>query len=128
LDDEEADMCIAEWSWGSKSKPFVCSSLKTASKSWQDEMRYMFDVAKCDRIFDYLLLEKQIKLPSGHVIPYIKNGFSLSGIVKTGAIVILFFNSSKLTSRLGVHSKVLPFTNSSVIGLEILENPSMNLL
>jgi hypothetical protein len=28
LDDEEADMCVAEWSWGSKSKPFVCSSLK----------------------------------------------------------------------------------------------------
>jgi hypothetical protein len=29
----------------------------------------MFDIAKCDRIFDYLLQEKQIKLPSGHVIP-----------------------------------------------------------
>jgi hypothetical protein len=54
---------------GSKSKPFVCSSLKLASKSRQDKIRYMFDVAKCDRIFDYLLQEKQIKLPSGHVIP-----------------------------------------------------------
>jgi hypothetical protein len=32
-------------------------------------MRYMFDIAKCDRIFDYLLQEKQIKLPGGHVIP-----------------------------------------------------------
>jgi hypothetical protein len=32
-------------------------------------MCYTFDVAKCDRIFDYLLQEKQIKLPSGHVIP-----------------------------------------------------------
>jgi hypothetical protein len=68
-DDEEANMCIAEWSWGSKSKPFVCSSLKLSSKSRQDEMRYMFNVAKCDGIFDYLLLEKQIKLPSGHFIP-----------------------------------------------------------
>jgi hypothetical protein len=46
-------MCIAEWSWGSKSKPFVCSNLKPSSKSRQDVMRYMFDVAKCDRIFDY---------------------------------------------------------------------------
>jgi hypothetical protein len=54
-DDEETDMCVAEWSWGSKSKPIICSSLKSASKSRQDEMRYMFDVAKCDRIFDYLL-------------------------------------------------------------------------
>jgi hypothetical protein len=47
---------------GSKYRPFVCSSLKLASKSRQDEMRYTFDVAKCDRIFDYLLQEKQIKL------------------------------------------------------------------
>jgi hypothetical protein len=26
-DDDEADMCVAEWSWASKSKPFICSSL-----------------------------------------------------------------------------------------------------
>jgi hypothetical protein len=32
-DDEEVDICIAEWSWRSKSKPFVCSNLKLASKS-----------------------------------------------------------------------------------------------
>jgi hypothetical protein len=62
-------MCVAEWSWGSKSKLFICSSLKPASKSRQDGIRYTFDIAKCDRIFDYLLQEKQIKLPSGHVIP-----------------------------------------------------------
>jgi hypothetical protein len=31
-------------------------------------MRYTFDIAKCDKIFDYLLQEKQIKLPSNHVI------------------------------------------------------------
>jgi hypothetical protein len=52
--DEEVDMCVAEWSWGSKTKPFICSSLKLASKSRQDEMCYTFDIAKCDRIFDYL--------------------------------------------------------------------------
>jgi hypothetical protein len=68
-DDKESDMCVAEWSWGSKSKPFVCSSLKPAYKSRQDEMCYTFDVAKCDRIFDYLLQDKQIKLLSGHDIP-----------------------------------------------------------
>jgi hypothetical protein len=68
-DDEEADMCVAKWSWGSKSKPFVCSNLKLASKSQEDKIRYTFDIAKCDRIFDYLLQEKQIQLPSGQVIP-----------------------------------------------------------
>jgi hypothetical protein len=57
-DNEEADMCVTEWSWGSKSKPFICSSLKPASKSRQDEMRYTFKVAKYDMIFDYLLQEK----------------------------------------------------------------------
>jgi hypothetical protein len=40
-----------------------------ASKCRQDEICYTFNVAKCDRIFDYLLQEKQIKLPSGNVIP-----------------------------------------------------------
>jgi hypothetical protein len=68
-DNEEADMSIAEWRWGSKSKPFMCSSLKAASKSRQDEIRNTFDIANCDRIFDYLLQEKQIKLPSGHIMP-----------------------------------------------------------
>jgi hypothetical protein len=58
LDDEEADMCAAEWSWASKSKPFVCSSLKTASKSRQDEICFTFDITKCERVFDYLLQEK----------------------------------------------------------------------
>jgi hypothetical protein len=68
-DDEEADMSVAEWSWTSKSKPSVCSSLKPAFKSRQHEISFTFNVTKYDRIFDYLLQEKQIKLPSNHVIP-----------------------------------------------------------
>jgi hypothetical protein len=68
-DDEKVDMYIAEWNWASKSKPFICSSLKTTSKSRQDEIHFTFDVTKCDRIFDYLLQEKQIKLSCNHVIP-----------------------------------------------------------
>jgi hypothetical protein len=51
-DDQEADMCIVEWSWASKSKSFVCSSLKLASKSQQDEICFSFNITKCDRIFD----------------------------------------------------------------------------
>jgi hypothetical protein len=66
--DDEVYMCVAKWIWALKSKPFVYSSLKLASKGWQDEMCYTFDVAKCDRSFYYLLQKKQIKLPSNHVI------------------------------------------------------------
>jgi hypothetical protein len=32
--DEEGHMCVAEWNWASKSKPFVCSGLKSVSKNW----------------------------------------------------------------------------------------------
>jgi hypothetical protein len=71
-DDKETNMCVADWSWGTKSKPFVCSSLKPASKSQQEEVCHTFNVAKCDKFFDYLLQEKQIKLPSGHVISSLK--------------------------------------------------------
>jgi hypothetical protein len=77
-DDEEAVMCVAEWSWGSKSKPFICSSLKPVSKSRQDEMRYTFDVTKCDRIFNYLLQEKKLNSTSLSVIAYCKSHNSYS--------------------------------------------------
>jgi hypothetical protein len=91
-DDEEVDMCVAELSWGSKSKPFICSSLKSASKSRQDEMDYTFDTAKCDRIFDYLLQEKQIKLPSGHVIlssEQLKSMHIINGIIVILMLLII---------------------------------------
>ena len=49
-------MYVAEWSWTNKNKPFVCSNLmQTPRKNPQSEVKYSFDVAKCDKIFDYLL-------------------------------------------------------------------------
>jgi hypothetical protein len=86
-DDEEADMCVAEWSWGSKSKPFVCSNLKPASKNHQDEMCYTFNVAKCDRIFDYLLQEK--KLNYQVVMSYCRRNNSKSMRIANEIILIL---------------------------------------
>jgi hypothetical protein len=84
LDDEEVDLCVAEWSWASKSKSFLCPSLSPTSKSQQDEIRFTFDITKCDRIFYYLLQEKQVKLPSNHVIPspeQLKNMHIVNGII-----------------------------------------------
>src|SRR5512140_2553331 len=43
--------------------------MPTPRKDRQSEVKYSFDVAKCDKIFDYLLQEKQIRLPKGHIIP-----------------------------------------------------------
>nr|ABA97752.2 retrotransposon protein, putative, unclassified [Oryza sativa Japonica Group] len=67
---DDHDMYVAEWSWTNKNKPFVCSNLMpTPCKYRQSEVKYSFDVAKCDKIFDYLLQEKQIRLPKGHIVP-----------------------------------------------------------
>jgi hypothetical protein len=86
-DDEEADMCVAEWSWGSKSKPFVCSSLKSVSKSRQNEMHYTFNVAKCDRIFDYCC--RRNKLNCQVIMSYHRRNNSKSMLITNGIILIL---------------------------------------
>jgi hypothetical protein len=70
-----------------KPKPFVCSSLKSASKNEQDEMRYTFDAAKCDRIFDYLLQEK--KLNCQVVMSYHCRNSSKNMRIVNGIILIL---------------------------------------
>jgi hypothetical protein len=63
------DMHVVEWSWTNKNKAFVCSNLMpTPRKDRQSEVKYSFDVAKCDKIFYYLLQEKKIRLPKGHII------------------------------------------------------------
>jgi hypothetical protein len=86
-DDEEADMCVAEWSWASKSKPFVCSFLKPASKSRQDEMRYTFDVAKCDRFF--ITCYRKNKLNYQVIMSYHHRNNSKSMLIVNGIILIL---------------------------------------
>ena len=44
-----------------KSKPFVCAALKPIPAR-REEIKYTFDVSKCDKFFDILLQEKQIRL------------------------------------------------------------------
>jgi hypothetical protein len=58
--DEEADdkegneICVAEWVKKSGDKTISCSFLKP-NRGQGEEMRYTFDVSKCDRLFDLLL-------------------------------------------------------------------------
>jgi hypothetical protein len=68
-DDEEGnEICVAEWVEKLWCKPISCSFLKP-NKGWRDEMRYAFDVSKCDRLFVLLLRGGVIQLTEGHVIP-----------------------------------------------------------
>jgi hypothetical protein len=60
--DDENEVYVAEFVWPSKSKASSCASLKPATKSRQEELKFTFDVSKCDRIFDELLNLGNIKI------------------------------------------------------------------
>ena len=64
-DDEKKE--FVQFIWPSEAKPCSCSSLKPIPKNRQQQVRFTFDVSKCDRIFDELLRSGNIKL--SHAIP-----------------------------------------------------------
>jgi hypothetical protein len=65
--DDEADIYTAEFVWPSKAKPYNCDALKPIRKNCEDEIKFSFDVAKCDRIFDAMLKDKYIRI--SHTLP-----------------------------------------------------------
>jgi hypothetical protein len=65
--DESADVYTAEFIWPTKAKSSACSSLQPVQRNRQEEIKFTFNVAKCDKIFDELLKNGNIKLT--HTIP-----------------------------------------------------------
>jgi hypothetical protein len=61
-DDEFSKVLTSEFVWPSKAKSLTCDALKLTHKEWQDDIKYTFDVAKCDKIFDELHKDGYIKL------------------------------------------------------------------
>jgi hypothetical protein len=53
-DEEGNEICVAEWVEKLGDKPILCSFLKP-NRGRRDEMKYIFDVSKCDRLSDLLL-------------------------------------------------------------------------
>ena len=53
--DEDKEVYAAEFVWPASAKPSTCTSLKPTQKNRQEEMKFTFDVSKCDRIIDELL-------------------------------------------------------------------------
>jgi hypothetical protein len=69
VDDEEGnEICVDEWVEKPRDKPNSCSFLKT-NGGQREEMRYTFDMSKCDHLFGLLLRGGDIRLTEGHVIP-----------------------------------------------------------
>jgi hypothetical protein len=52
--DEEGEVCVAEWVDMPRDKPISCSLLRQGAGR-KDEVKYTFDVSKCDRLFDVLV-------------------------------------------------------------------------
>jgi hypothetical protein len=68
-DDEEGnEICVAEWVENPGDKPISCSFLMP-NVGRREEMRYTFDVSKCDPLFDLLLPGGFIRLTEGHIVP-----------------------------------------------------------
>jgi hypothetical protein len=66
-DDESGKVLTTEFVWPLKAKSLTCDALKPTHKKWQDDIKYTFDVAKCDKILDELHKGRYIKLP--HTLP-----------------------------------------------------------
>jgi hypothetical protein len=66
--EEESEACVAEWVEAPRDKPLACSFLRPSQRK-KEEVKYTFDVTKCDKLFDVLLQNKIIQLREGHVIP-----------------------------------------------------------
>ena len=53
--------------WSPNDKPSTCSSLKPINKTQKEEIKFTFDLSKCERIFDELAKIGKIKF--SHTIP-----------------------------------------------------------
>jgi hypothetical protein len=67
-DEEGNKICEAEWVENPGDKPISCSFLKP-NGGRREEMRYTFDMSKCEHLFDLLLLGGAIRFTEGHIIP-----------------------------------------------------------
>ena len=60
-DDKNGEVYAAEFVWPSKAKSYSCASLKPIHKNRQEDIKFIFDVSKCDKIFDELHKNGYIK-------------------------------------------------------------------
>jgi hypothetical protein len=66
-DDKSTEVYAAEMVWPKQAKSLACSSLHSVQKKWLEEVKFTFNVGKCDKIFDELLKNGNIKIK--HIVP-----------------------------------------------------------
>jgi hypothetical protein len=58
---------LPKMDWPKQAKFSACSSLQPVQKKWSEEVKFTFNVGKCDKIFDELLKNDNIKI--NHTVP-----------------------------------------------------------
>jgi hypothetical protein len=66
-DDESKEVYVAKMVWPKQAKSLACPSLQPVQKKRQEEVKFTFNVGKCDKIFDELLKNGSIKI--NHIVP-----------------------------------------------------------
>ena len=66
-DDEPKEVYTVEIVWPEQAKSSACSSLQSVQKKRQEEVKFTFNVGKCDKIFDELLKNGNIKID--YIVP-----------------------------------------------------------
>jgi hypothetical protein len=66
-DDESTKVYVAEMVWPKQAKSSTCSSSQPVEKKRQEEVKFTFNVGKCDKIFDELLKNGNIEI--NHIVP-----------------------------------------------------------
>jgi hypothetical protein len=65
-EDDDAEVCVAEWV--DTPRPVTCPFFKPNAVK-REEVKYTFDVSKCDKLFDVLVQGGVIKLKDDHAVP-----------------------------------------------------------
>ena len=60
-EDESAEVYAAEMVWPKQAKSSACASFQPVQKKRQEEVKFTFNVGKCDKIFDELLKKATLK-------------------------------------------------------------------
>lgn len=61
--DDELVVYACEFVWPLKDKPNICNALRWICKNHDEDMKFNFDVSKCDRFFNAFLKEKVTRIP-----------------------------------------------------------------
>jgi hypothetical protein len=133
-DNENKEVCATEFTWLPNDKANTCASLKLAHKS-RGEMKFTFDVTKCDKIFYELFKLGKIKM--SHTIPpldqlkrraYCKLHNSFSHATHDCNTFRRHIQSAINEGRLKFHEIQVdenPFHNSAFVNTLELSNPNV---